>query len=577
LKVKLATTAGFCMGVRRAMEMALTAANKNEGPLFTYGPLIHNKQVLDLLELKNVTAVDDITGIEGGIVLIRAHGIPPQQRKVLKSSPLKIIDATCPRVARVQAIIRYHTKKGYTPVIVGDRNHAEVIGLMGYGEGKAHVINSPTEVLYLPETDKMFVVAQTTQNEQIYDDVVKAVKKRYPDALIFDTICETTSERQREVKALSESVDGIVVVGGYHSGNTRRLAQVSEATGTPTFHIETEKDLSKEKLLSMEVIGVTAGASTPNWMIKNVVKEIEAIRGRGETFIGQWTKKFLKFILLSNLLVALGAFSFSYAAAVLSGRRPNVLHPLLTMLYIYAMYVFNRFLDKDASTYNDPEIASFYRKHRKFLIITGIGAIIGALVISLSLGMIPFLVMVGLCLLGIIYSIPVVPLNWRHLLRYSKIKDIPGSRTFSEAIAWATIIILLPLLESFQMEWATMVICFFIVLSMAFVRSAFFDIFRVQGDLIVGLETLPITLGAKRTMTLLKWIMVSAGLILIIAPLFNLVSPFSFLLLICLLTLSLSFTVYENRQIYPGLLLEYIVESNLILSGLLGLIWQVLR
>ena len=577
MKVKLATTAGFCMGVRRAMEMALIAANKNEGPLFTYGPLIHNKQVLDLLELKNVTAVDDITGIEGGILLIRAHGIPPQQRKVLKSSPLKIIDATCPRVARVQAIIRYHTKKGYTPVIVGDRDHAEVIGLMGYGEGKAHVINSPKEVLNLPETDKIFVVAQTTQNEQIYDDIVKTVKKRYPDALIFNTICETTSERQKEVKALSESVDGIVVVGGYHSGNTRRLAQVSEATGTPTFHIETEKDLAREKLLSMEVIGVTAGASTPNWMIKNVAKEIEAIRGRGETFIGRWMKKFLKFILLSNLLVALGAFSFSYAAAVLSGRRPDVLHPLLTLLYIYAMYVFNRFLDKGASTYNDPEMASFYRKHGTFLIIAGIGSITGALVISLSMGMIPFLIMVGLCLLGIIYSIPVVPLSWRHVLRYSKIKDIPGSRTFSEAIAWATIIILLPLLESFQVEWATVVISFFIVFSMAFVRSAFFDIFRVQGDLIVGLETLPITLGEKKTMTLLKWIMVSAGLILIIAPLLNLVSPFSFFLLICLLTLSLSFAVYEHRKIYPGLLLEYIVESNLILSGLLGLIWQILR
>jgi (E)-4-hydroxy-3-methyl-but-2-enyl pyrophosphate reductase len=291
LKVKLATTAGFCMGVRRAMEMALAAANKDQGPLFTYGPLIHNRQVLDLLELKNVTAVDDVTGIEKGVLLIRAHGIPPQQRKVLKSSPLKIIDATCPRVAHVQALIRYHTKKGYTPVIAGDKDHAEVIGLMGYSEGKAHVINSPNEVLNLPVTDKLFIVAQTTQNEQVYDEIVDAVKKRYPDALIFDTICESTRQRQKEVKALAEDVDGIVVVGGYHSGNSRRLAQVSEATGTPTFHIETEKDLVKEDFSSMEVIGVTAGASTPNWMIKNVVKEIEAIRGRGETFIDRWIKK----------------------------------------------------------------------------------------------------------------------------------------------------------------------------------------------------------------------------------------------------------------------------------------------
>jgi 4-hydroxy-3-methylbut-2-enyl diphosphate reductase len=312
-------------------------------------------------------------------------------------------------------------------------------------------------------------------------------------------------------------------------------------------------------------------------MIKNVIKEIEAIRGRGETFIGRWIKKGLKFLLLINLMAALGAFSLSYATAILLGARHGFLYPLLTLLYIYAMHVLNRFLDKGASTYNDPERASFYRKHRIFLVITGIGAIIGALIISFHLGKIIFLAMAGLCLLGIIYSIPVVPLSRRHLWRYSKIKDIPGSRTFSEAFGWAAVITLLPLLESFHAGWATVMISFFIVFSMAFVRSAFFDIFQVQGDLIVGVETLPITLGEKRTMILLKWIMVSAGLILIIAPLFGLVSPFSLMLLICLLTLSLSLTAYEHRQIYLGLLLEYLVEGNIILSGLLGVIWQILQ
>jgi 4-hydroxy-3-methylbut-2-enyl diphosphate reductase len=352
---------------------------------------------------------------------------------------------------------------------------------------------------------------------------------------------------------------------------------VSEATGIPTFHIETEKDLVKENFSSMEVIGVTAGASTPNWMIKNVVKEIEAIRGRGETFLGRWIKKVLKSLLLSNLLVAMGAFSLSYAAAVLSGRRPSLLYSLLTLLYIYAMHVLNRFLDKGASTYNDPERASFYRRHRVFLVMTGIGAILGALIISLYLGKILFLAMAGLCLLGVIYSIPIVPLSRRHLWRYSKIKDIPGSRTFSEPFAWAAVITLLPLLKSFHAGWATVIISFIIVFSLAFVRAAFLDIFQVQGDLIVGVETLPITLGEKKTMILLKWIMVSAGLILIIAPLFGLVSPFSFMLLICLLTLYISFKAYEHRQIYPGLPLEYLVEGNLILSGLLGVIWQILK
>jgi len=565
------------MGVRRAMEIVLAAANKDEGPLFTYGPLIHNKQVLELLESRGIKAIEDVTGIEKGVLLIRAHGIPPQQRKALRSSPLKIIDATCPWVAHVQAIIRYHTKKGYTPVIVGDKDHAEVIGLMGYAEGNAHVINSPKDVLNLPETDRLFVVAQTTQNEQLYNEIADALKNRFPNALIFDTICESTRERQKEVQALAEEVDGIVVVGGYHSGNSRRLAQVAEATGVPTFHIETEKDLVKEDLSSMEVIGVTAGASTPNWMIKNVIKEIEAIRGRGDTLIGRWIKKGLKFLLLSNMMVALGAFSLSYATAILLGIRPGLLYPLLTLLYIYAMHVLNRFLDKGASTYNDPEKANFYRKYRGFLIITGIGAIIGALIISIHLGKIPLLAMAGLSLLGIIYSIPIIPVSRRHLWRYSKIKDIPGSRTISEAIAWPLVITLLPLLESFHSEWSEVILSFFIIFSMAFIRSAFFDIFQVQGDLIVGVETLPIILGEKRTMILLKRIIVSAGLVLLIAPLFGLVGYFSLMLLICLLILYISLAAYEHRQIYHGLPLEYLVECTFILSGLFGVIWQILK
>ena len=142
------------MGVRRAIEMVLAEANKNEGPIITFGPLIHNKQVLELLETKGITTIEDLDGIEDGTLVIRAHGIPPSQRKLLKSSGLRFIDATCPRVARVQSIIRYHTKKGYTAIIVGDRDHPEVTGLMGYGNGRAHVINQQTEVSQLPNIGK---------------------------------------------------------------------------------------------------------------------------------------------------------------------------------------------------------------------------------------------------------------------------------------------------------------------------------------------------------------------------------------------------------------------------------------
>jgi (E)-4-hydroxy-3-methyl-but-2-enyl pyrophosphate reductase len=575
LKVRLATTAGFCMGVRRAMEMALSEANRRKGPLFTYGPLIHNAQVLELLESKKVKAIEDVSNIKNGTVIIRAHGIPPEVRKTLKSSGLKIIDATCPRVAQVQSIIRYHAKKGYTTVIVGDRDHAEVIGLMGYGEGNACIINSVSEVADLPDAQNLILVAQTTQNEKIYAEVSHSIKQRYPDALVFDTICDATSERQKEIKTLADQVDGVVVVGGYNSGNTQRLAQISKETGKPTFHIETEKELDKKKLSSMEVIGVTAGASTPNWMIRNVVKEIEAIQGRGESWLGRRTKQVLKFLLLSNFMVALGAFCLSYAASMLSGRAQDITHPMLAFLYIYAMRIFYHFLDKGAGTYNDPERAGFYINHKAFLVSSGMAAIIGALIISYKVGFTVLVAMASLSVLGVIYSVPLVPLSLRHIWRYSKMKDIPGSKSIVESLAWAVVIVLLPLLEPVKMHWSNVMVAFFFVLTAAFVRAAFFDVLEVQGDMIVGVETLPITLGEKRTFSLLKYIIIAAALILIIAPLFKAAAPFSILMLIPLSVLAFLLRTYEKGRIQHGPLLEYLIDGNFLVAGLLALIWQI--
>jgi (E)-4-hydroxy-3-methyl-but-2-enyl pyrophosphate reductase len=576
LKVRQAKTAGFCMGVRRAMEMVLAEANKNGEPIFTYGPLIHNKQVLELLESKKVRSILDINELKKGTILIRAHGITPLQRKRLKEGNLKIIDATCPRVARVQAIIRYHAKKGYTPVIVGDRDHAEVIGLLGYGNGLAHVITNPSDVSDLPRTDKMVVVAQTTQNEQNFNRIVEAIQERSPNALIFNTICDATRNRQDEVRSLAEHVDAMVVVGGYHSGNTQRLVEVSKAVGRPTYHVETEKELDKEALSTMDVIGVTAGASTPNWLIKDVVQEIESIRSRGETFLDRWLKKFFKFLLFSNFLVGAGAFSFSYAINILIKKDRGILYPTLAFLYIYAMHVLNRFLDKGVSTYNDPERAHFYNRHRIYLIVTGVCAILGSLVIGAYIDWTLFFAMVAISLLGIIYSFNIVPIRIQHLWPYSKIKDIPASKTLAEALAWTVVITVIPLLEMEHIDWPTAIIAFYIVLSIAYVRSAFFEILQVQGDMIMGVESLPITLGEKKTLFLLKCVILSSAVFLILPPILEITSPFSYILALPLLPLSYCLWRYEKGFVTPGPRIEFFLEGTLLLGGLFALIWQFL-
>jgi 4-hydroxybenzoate polyprenyltransferase len=180
-----------------------------------------------------------------------------------------------------------------------------------------------------------------------------------------------------------------------------------------------------------------------------------------------------------------------------------------------------------------------------------------------------------LSLLGVIYSVPIVPSNLRHLWKYTKMKDIPGSKNLLEALAWAAVITLLPLLEPLNMQWPALSVAFFFVLMTAFVRAAFFDILEVQGDLIVGVETLPITLGEKKTLLLLKSIIISTAIVLIITPLFKAVGPFSYLMLIPLFILSFLLSTYEKGRIQHGLLLEYLVEGNFLIAGILAVIWQI--
>lgn len=572
MKVILAKTAGFCMGVRRAMEMVMAESNKKEGPLFTFGPLIHNTQVLDLLEAKGVKATDDTTGLTSGRILIRAHGIPPHERKILLNSGLKVIDATCPKVTRVQAIIRHQSNNNRPTIIVGDKDHAEVIGLMGYSNEPAHLIEKKEDVANLPQLESPFVVAQTTQDGEDFKDIVSALRLRFPDIQVFDTICDATHERQREVRTFKEQVEGVVVVGGHHSANTRRLVKISEGEHIPTFHVETEKELPLEILSKMKVIGLTAGASTPHWLIKNVMQEIEDIRGRREAPFAHRIKKAFRFLVLSSVAAALGAFSFAYAALCLADGTTDLLFPLMAALYIYAMHVFNRFLDKGAASYDDPDRAAFQNQHKNLLIPMGSIALGISLILSFIAGFGTFMALLGLSLLGVIYSIPLIPEGSENRYRFAKIKDIPGSRSLSEALAWMAVMVFLPLFSGSPGPGLSIIITAIVVFSFSSARAVLFSLFQLQGDLMVGTETLPITLGEKRTLTLFKRILLGTALLLVCSTLLGLVSSIFCLMLIPLLTLLLCFYTFEKQWLSTGIVLEGLVEGNFLVAGFLVLL-----
>jgi 4-hydroxy-3-methylbut-2-enyl diphosphate reductase len=266
----------------------------------------------------------------------------------------------------------------------------------------------------------------------------------------------------------------------------------------------------------------------------------------------------------------------THAAFVLERQEVVFVFPALTFFYIYAMHVINRFLDKGASAYNDPERASFHRRHRSLLISLSVFAIAMTLFISFMIGTATFFVLVGLSLLGTAYSLPLLPPTYRKKYKFSKIKDIPGSKTLSEALALLTLVCIVPLLDSGSVRWPVAIVVILVVFHMAYIRSALFDIFQYQGDLIVGAETLPITLGEKKTLILLKILLISCVIILAGGPLLVSVSLFSYLMLLPLLTLSVCLLAYEKRWLRPGIVLEALVEGNFFLAGLLALLWKAL-
>ena len=563
------------MGVRRAVEMVLDAPRKYEKPICTYGPLIHNPQVLNSLAEKGITVIDEIPESACGTVLIRAHGVPPETKARLTHAGYDVIDATCPRVIKVQSIIKTHSARGYAVIIIGDRDHPEVVGLLGFAANRGHVVGSMDALEALPAFDQAIIVAQTTQNMAFFEAVQSWAQKRYPHYRVFDTICDSTTRRQSEVKRLAECAEAVIVVGGKSSGNTQRLAEIAQKTGKPTFHIETEDELAPAQLANAQSIAITAGASTPNWIIKRVYRALETLPFQR----GSQLRKFLyasqRFLLLTNIYVSLGAGCLCYACVRLLGIPNPLPHVIIAMLYVQSMHILNHLTGSKADHYNDPKRGSFYRKHRLSLSALALVAGAAGLLIASAMGWIPFAILLVMSVLGLSYNLRLLPKGVA-AGRYRRIRDIPSSKTILIAVAWGVVTALLPPLSALhQMKLSTIAV-FAVSTGMVFVRTAFFDILDMQGDRLVGRETIPIILGEKRAMTLLRGMLIGIVVLLLVATVFNWLSSLGFLLVLCPLFMALTFSAYRFGSVLPGTLLEFLVETHFIIAGGLTFLWSLL-
>ncbi len=289
MKVIRAKSAGFCWGVERAIQVAREEAQGGKRTVYTDGPLIHNNQMMKALGDEDIREVGDYQsnsnldipsgGEKESVVVVRAHGISPERRKYLQGLGLPFRDGTCPDVGIIAGKIKAHAELGYEVVIFGDPRHPEVIGLLGYARGQGHVITNESDLEKLPHFQSgVVIVSQSTMFTHEFKKLSSILAETYPELIILDTICGATKERQSDlVQLVEEGAEAIVVIGGKHSANTKKLAKLASSYDKPTFHIETAEDIQFEYLREFSCVGVTAGASTPEFIIRSVCEKLESI------------------------------------------------------------------------------------------------------------------------------------------------------------------------------------------------------------------------------------------------------------------------------------------------------------
>ncbi|MFH2000781.1 MAG: 4-hydroxy-3-methylbut-2-enyl diphosphate reductase, partial [Planctomycetota bacterium] len=569
MRVHIAKAAGICMGVRRAMNAVLDAAHKSDQPISTLGPLVHNKQAMEMLATKNVKVVSSSEEAGRGILFIRAHGVTPAVKDSLARPDLEVQDMTCPHVRRAQKIIERHAREGYHTLIIGDAGHAEVVGLLGHADGRGYVVDSEEDINALPAINPVCVVAQTTQNARRFKELLPVIEARFPGAAIFNTVCSATDDRQNEVHCLAHEVDCIIVVGGRHSANTVRLAEIAGDEGVPTFHIETADELNPSEIRRFATVGITAGASTPHWVFKEVVTRVDNYL-EPRTFFVRHLRALLLFFVHAYLYIGAGSAAMTYAALRLLDIPPRFSYLLLSFMYVVSMHIFNRFTDVEASKLNHPLRMSLMLRYRGLFMATASVFAAATLFLAYPFGTYPFLLMLTCLVAGMVYSRRLIPIWLARKIRFKTFREIPGSKDIFIAMAWSTVTVLLPYLAETEVPSLPAIYAFLFCFIMVFLRSLVYDMQDIEGDRIIGKETFPLIMGPRHTTRLIFY---CAGCLALIAltDIFPGWSALSgYLLLPVVLYICFYLILYYRRFFSQGILFEIAVDAQFILTGLLA-------
>ena len=284
MEVIRAKTAGFCFGVKRAVDTVYEQLEKTSESttIYTYGPIIHNEEVVKDMKQKGVIVLQseaELDALTEGTVIIRSHGVEKAIYDKLNAKGIKIVDATCPFVKKIHNIVQKESTNGNYIIIVGNPQHPEVEGIRGWAGIKAVVVQTKEDIdkLIIPENEKACVVSQTTFNYNKFKELVEIILKKSYDVSVLNTICNATKERQTEAQRIAEEVDAMIVIGDKHSSNTQKLFEICKNACKDTYYIQTLDDLDMNQLGSVETVGITAGASTPNNIIEEVQNNVRII------------------------------------------------------------------------------------------------------------------------------------------------------------------------------------------------------------------------------------------------------------------------------------------------------------
>lgn len=277
MKVELAKSAGFCFGVEKAVNTVYEEAKKENEIVYTLGPIIHNEEVVRDMKKRGVEAVkiEDLDSLPKGTVIIRSHGVSRDVYNFVKNSGHRVVDATCPFVKKIHAIVSVQSGKGKTVVIIGNPDHPEVMGIKGWGDKNTYAVENIEQFinLGLKKDEEIIIVAQTTFNHKKFQEIIDKISLLGYDVRCFNTICNATQERQAEAKKIATNVDAMIVIGDKKSSNTGKLVEICQEECKNTVFIQTLEDLNYDALLSVDSVGITAGASTP----KHIIEEVQNI------------------------------------------------------------------------------------------------------------------------------------------------------------------------------------------------------------------------------------------------------------------------------------------------------------